>query len=138
MDRFWDKVEKTDGCWVWTASKNGDGYGQFRIGSRMCKAHRVAYELEIGQIPDNKEIDHTCRNRACVRPDHLDPVDHAENVRRGNLRSVSSSKTHCPHGHPYDEANTYNYVRDGVAVSRQCRTCMRDHSRKKRAKAAAA
>lgn len=116
-ERFWPKVDKggPDGCWLWTASFNPYGYGQFYTGSRLGKAHRFAYELVVGPIPDGLELDHLCRNRGCVNPAHLEPVTHVENQRR-------MRKSHCFRGHAYDEANTLK-LRDG---KRQCRSCNRE------------
>lgn len=85
-ERFWPKVERVeDGCWLWTASLTGDGYGRISLGGKfgpMGLAHRVAYELLVGPIPEGLELDHLCRVRRCVNPEHLEPVTHAENVRR--------------------------------------------------------
>lgn len=80
---FWSRVDKTDGCWLWTAAKNSDGYGYFSIKGYSVRAHRWAYELNVGPIPKNRVIDHLCRNRSCVRPDHLELVTNQENVIRG-------------------------------------------------------
>jgi hypothetical protein len=85
-DRFWPKVEITPDHWFWRASKDQLGYGRFRGSGRKggeLKAHRVAYELVKGSIPDGLELDHLCRIPACVNPEHLEPVTHAENLRRG-------------------------------------------------------
>lgn len=132
--RFWTKVNRSGPwpllrhlsgrCWMWTASLRADGYGQFRIGGRAdgrtVRAHRVAYELLIGPIPEGLVIDHLCRNRACVNPDHLEPVTHKVNVLRGEGVSAKAARaTSCPYGHAYDKANTY-WRRDG---RRYCRAC---------------
>ncbi len=126
-DRFWAKVDKSagdSGCWPWTAWAKG-GYGRFWTGAREVPAHRVAYELLVGPIPDGLEIDHLCRNHGCCNPLHLEPVTHAENTKRGSgFAAVLSTRTHCPQGHPYDEANTYTWSRRGC-TSRMCRTCRR-------------
>ena len=86
MKRFTDKIEiDTDSeCWNWTAAIfKGLGYGKFNFNGKTCYAHRVSYELHVGEIPSGLQIDHLCRNRKCVNPDHLEPVTHIENIRRG-------------------------------------------------------
>lgn len=72
-------------CWIWTASKNWDGYGQFRWGGRQQLAHRVSYQILVGAIPPGLELDHLCRVRDCVNPAHLESVTSAENTRRGKV-----------------------------------------------------
>lgn len=101
LERFWEKVQKTDMCWLWTASKNRDGYGQFRFGNTMVRAHKLFWEQNNGQIPEGMELDHLCRNRACIRLDHLEPVTHQENMAR-----LSSGVTHCKRGHEFTPENT--------------------------------
>lgn len=126
-ERFWSKVEKTATCWLWRAARDRDGYGAFRIGHRTVRAHRWAYEQLVGPIPEGLEPDHLCRNHACVNPDHLEPVTHKENLRRG-IRGVLT--THCPHGHAYAGANLY--VDPGG--HRECRTCRSEQVRRCRAR----
>lgn len=85
-DRFWEKVEKTETCWNWTASLNGNGYGQFALETWplvLRGAHRIAYLLVVGPIPEGLDLDHLCRNRRCVNPAHLEPVTRQVNLRRG-------------------------------------------------------
>lgn len=81
-ERFWSKVEKTDGCWLWTSTTNENGYGRFSIKRRFVSAHRLAYEMTVGPIPDGLTIDHLCRVRSCVRPEHLEAVTLQENCLR--------------------------------------------------------
>lgn len=116
--RFWTKVEKTETCWLWKSACTQKGYGIIRLGGRSGRnagAHRFAYEMCVGPIPDGLQIDHLCRVPACVNPDHLEPVTPQENV----VRSARFRVTHCPRGHEYTEANTY-YEK---ATKRRCRAC---------------
>jgi hypothetical protein len=131
--RFWRHVTagETDECWEWAASTAGGGYGRFRVSPlrKSFLAHRVSYELHVGPIPEGLQIDHLCRNRACVNPEHLEVVTNRVNTLRGvGLTAQNIAKTECPAGHPYDEGNTAVY-----AGSRICRTCVRERMRERRA-----
>lgn len=125
-ERFWAKVNKTETCWLWTATNDGHGYGAFNTASRRSpvKAHRFAYEDLVGPIPEGMQLDHLCRTPLCVNPAHLEPVTHAENMRRGNGWSGTKFRqTHCVHGHPFDEENTYVWSDGRGHTRRYCRTC---------------
>jgi hypothetical protein len=126
-ERFWSKVDKSGSCWLWLAGKGSHGYGMFDAGYGMTCAHRVAYELVIGDIPAGLELDHLCRNRVCVNPSHLEPVTSQENTRRGDAGKNNAVKTHCPAGHEYNQANTYVYKN-----RRNCRRCRNPAVRKGR------
>lgn len=128
--RFEEKFSVTDvGCWEWTASLNSTGYGTFNPGwpHNSVMAHRWSYEHFIGPIPEGMDLDHLCRNRACVRPEHLEPVTTSENLRRGvGVGSSNARKTHCPKGHPYSGENLYV---PPSRPNRMCRTCRRDQKK---------
>ena len=78
-------------CFLWQLAKGSDAYGRVRVGNGMALAHRVYYEQRCGPVPDGTELDHLCGVRACVNPDHLEPVSHAENCRRGRRAKLSAS-----------------------------------------------
>lgn len=132
-ERFWVKVDKGDGtgCWLWTATKLKHGYGQFGIGGhKRVYAHRFAYELMVGPIPDGLQLDHIkerCTSKLCVKViddefslAHLEPVTHRENILRGDgITARNARKTHCKRDHPFTGANTY--IRPNG--SRQCIIC---------------
>lgn len=89
--RFWAMVEKSEGCWTWTGSLTHDGYGRFKTGGVKFGAHRYAYQLTIGSIPEGMQIDHRCFNRACVRPDHLRAVTAKQNSEHQRLSRPNKS-----------------------------------------------
>jgi hypothetical protein len=118
--RLMEKVSfAATGCWEWTGSVNDSGYGKFSLSTTQLsrRAHRVAYELLVGPIPDGLELDHLCRNTICVNPAHLEPVTQAENVRRG----LNAQKTHCAHGHEFTLENTGRHRSTGWRFCLACR-----------------
>jgi len=136
LSGFWEKVEKTNDCWLWTASKNKGGYGKYGISRGMYQAHRVSWTIHNGDIPSDLVIDHLCRVRHCVNPSHLEPVTNAVNIRRGDTGSWGRARTHCPHGHEYNEENTRKIVRPTGITVRMCKECGRvkslEHARRSR------
>jgi hypothetical protein len=130
VPRFWAKVEKaTSGCWVWTAGLCRHGYGMFTTQRKKRGAHRFAYELLVGPIPDGLTLDHLCRNRACVNPAHLEPITNSENILRGMAPSAQNArKTHCDQGHELSGTNLFRRS-DGA---RGCRQCRREATRRYR------
>jgi hypothetical protein len=130
LDRFLPKVVVApSGCWEWQASKIQNGYGEFWNGDVKMLAHRWAYERWVGPVPDGLELDHLCRNRACVNPSHLEPVPHSVNSKRGlagkHRRDEAKVITHCPQGHLYDAENTWLRPNRHGGMSRNCRACQR-------------
>jgi len=88
-ERFWEKVNRTGECWLWTGAKNDRGYGYFKAAGRNAKAHRVSYQISKGAIPDGINIDHICHNTSCVRPDHLRLATQKQNLE--NLTGAHST-----------------------------------------------
>lgn len=124
-ERFWVKVDAEGDCWEWTAYRNPDGYGYFGITSRDVRmAHRWSWEHLVGLIPAGMQIDHMCRNRGCVNPDHLRVVTLVDNVLLGEGPPARNArKTHCPEGHAYAGDNVRVYARPSGTPSRYCRAC---------------
>lgn len=121
------KIERGDGCWIWTGARHELGYGRVWDGGKVVPAHRLVYECLVGPIPDGLVIDHLCRVPSCVNPDHLEPVSTMENIRRGN---AALPRKACRNGHAYDETNTYVYP----SGKRMCRICNRERKRRWRRK----
>lgn len=125
--RFFAKLvpEPTSGCWLWTAANVPSGYGIFCPPGERFYAHRWAYERFVGPIPDGHQIHHVCRTPSCVNPAHMRTVTPAEHA----LMSEPAQRTHCPHGHAYDAANTRRHSKTGA---RQCRACHRESAARAR------
>ncbi len=126
QERFERYVERTDTCWIWTGGRDRLGYGYFAVSTqRRDMAHRVAYELFVGPIPEGLVLDHFCCNPSCVNPEHLEAVTQGTNVIRSPISASGRNvrKIACPKGHAYDKL-----TRDGL---RRCSVCDRESERRR-------
>jgi hypothetical protein len=138
IERLFERVDKLPaGCWVWTGSVVGYGYGQIKVNGRQLKTHRYVYEQLVGDIPDGMFVCHKCDNPPCCNPDHLflgTPRDNTQDmVQKGRRVDVNSTKSHCPRGHAYSSENT-RITSNG---SRACIECDRQHQKRRWAKTSA-
>ena len=132
--RFWSKCKVTESsCWLWTGFKKKAGYGRFGYDGKVQYAHRVSYGVLKGPLPPFRhgglELDHLCRNRSCVNPEHCELVTHKLNVNRGIAGEVngrrSAAKTHCPQGHEYSGDNLYISPTNGGRICKACQAARR-------------
>ncbi|MFJ6010172.1 HNH endonuclease [Streptomyces halstedii] len=131
-DRLWEKVRKTEGCWEWTGSKNNHGYGRINVNRYPAYAHRVAYELVTGEDITGLNLLHSCDNPGCVKPEHLTPGTHKENMRdmvaKGRDNPWNRDKEYCEKGHLL--ATEPNSIDGRGNPCRRCTECTRLRSRK--------
>lgn len=143
--RFWDKVNKTESCWLWTGAITAYGYPKYRTYQHVDAAYRVLWADIHGPIPKGMELDHLCHSRdlactagpnclhrRCINPAHLELVTGAENLRRAHRMAPT-----CRNGHPKTEENIRVRVRSDGSTTRDCRECLRAQKRRTYAKAAA-
>lgn len=129
--RFQSKVDVApSGCWLWNGPLDKDGYGTFYLRRRGRRAHRVGWFLLNGPIPEQMVVNHVCKQRSCVNPQHLQIVTPRENSLRDSQSpaAVNARKTHCPKGHPYDRVHGSG----GGKKQRVCSECQRDKQRRLR------
>lgn len=122
IERLLEKAEvQEDGCWIWTGTVGENGYGRITFdGVGGIPVHRFAWETLVGPIPPGLEPDHLCLVRACVNPDHLEPVTRRVNtLRSNNPTAVNARKTHCRRHHEFTPENTYM-----MRGQRRCRQCL--------------
>lgn len=134
LDRFFSKIQLNNqtGCWEWTASK-GKGYARFNPSGKSLEAHRWIYEELVGEIPTGLHIDHLCRLRHCVNPDHMEPVTNWENMMRGeSIVAKRARQTHCSRGHLLAGENISLVYFNGK--HRRCLQCHALRERQRRAR----
>lgn len=130
-DRIMEKVspEPNSGCWLWMASLDGHGYGQIMLpNNKVRRAHRELYQCVKGEVAKNLDLDHLCRNRACVNPDHLEPVTRSVNLRRGlgpqKTKEWHAKQMGCVNGHKYEAGSYFVYFHAKRNRSyRVCKIC---------------
>lgn len=122
--------EPNTGCWLWVGAPNSSGYAQVSVDGRKVTAHRLSYVAHHGPIVATVELDHRCRQRGCVNPDHLEPVAPRVNWERGHSPSrLNARKTHCRRGHLLSPDNIYLRPRSTKAAPRECLACKYDRER---------
>lgn len=134
LRRFAEKYEVSeDGCWLWTGATIRGGYGQMKAWGRHETAHRIAYRLFVGPIPKGLEMEHLCRVRNCVNPEHVEPVTHAENMARSS--KGRDQNPNCPNGHPYVNGSwVWRSQKNRPTPWRTCLICEKAGNRRKYAK----
>lgn len=119
-------VVSPDGCWMWGGPMNPGGYGVVCHEGKRVPAHRYTYEMAVGPIPSDKQIDHLCRVRACCNPAHLEVVTQRENTLRGvGLSAINARKTACHRGHELTGGNVSYYRSTTGGIGRCCLACKR-------------
>lgn len=138
---FWSKVRILDmsTCWEYLGGTSLQGYGRVRIDNVSYYSHIVAYTFIKGEIPEGYEIDHICRNRACVNPGHLRAVKPYLNIIENSegVAAKNSKKTQCSKGHQYVEGSYYESKKNNGRVSRVCKICTRTYNKNYRKKISA-
>ena len=128
ITRFWSKVLRTPSCWLWLGGRTKRGYGAYFNDNTQMLAYRFAFIVSRGSVPEGMVLDHLCRVKHCVNPDHLEAVTQRVNVLRGDApAAINARRTHCSEGHELSDANTYESSRR--RGWRICRPCARRRAR---------
>ena len=132
VERFWARVvpEPNTGCWLWSGSFFPEGYALLSVDTRPVGAHRISFQIAGGELIHGMHLDHLCRNRWCVNPDHLEQVSPRENTRRGHSPSaILSVSGVCSKGHPLSGANVRVWTRKSTGRQhRLCKSCHRERA----------
>lgn len=131
MEKLLSKIEKTATCWNWTGSTE-KGYGRLSWDGKNYRAHRLVYELLVGEISTGLVLDHLCRNTRCVNPEHLEPVTNSENIRRSHEFRIPSKA--CKNGHLWVPGKVlkFKHNKNPVRICNQCRNIWMNKYRKLR------
>lgn len=134
IDRALSRVEVGD-CWLWLGYRDEDGYGRIKVDGHSRGVHRIVYDELVGPVAEGLTLDHLCRVRHCVNPDHLEPVTKRVNDLRGyGAPAQAARRTTCPRGHAYDAI----HANGGGSVARTCRRCTAQKQRRYQARMRAA
>lgn len=138
IDSFWKYTEITSTCWHWNGPTTGRGYGRFTAAKKTYTAHKFSAELHGNKIPSGLLADHICRNRLCVNPKHIRPVDNRTNSVENSVSvtAINAAKTHCINGHEFTTQNTKFRFRDGT-LRRHCKICQVKYDKSYKRKIAA-
>lgn len=144
IQAFFEKVDKTGQCWVWIGTLTSKGYGRFHIHSKRYRAHRWSYERFVGPLEEGMTIDHLCKRKSCVNPEHLEQVTNSVNIQRYHAdnsliwQSIDWENGKCTNGHSLSIVGFIDRKKKNGSVSRECVQCRRNqhrrHYEKKRAR----
>lgn len=136
LQKLWARVEVTGFCWLWTGETNGEGYGRLQFQGKRGGAHRIVYELLVGDIPEGLQLDHLCRVRNCVNPDHVEPATFKTNQERKKAKwakpkpptteSLRKQRGECRKGHQLATVGVLRSTRTDGTIREQCRACQHD------------